>query len=364
MSYDNKPDPATGQKLTRRGSIYGGDGDKDDMSFNKHIQRNIASESKPGLEPVPQSRSTKQKINQDRCVVEYPYCDDLTQGLFCVFDGHGRHGEKVAEFCKKNVPVQLAAHPSFESDPVKALKETFISVNNQLPGHKDAPPTSRGLGWDASVSGTTAVAVLQRGNHLWVANAGDSRAVLARRKASNKKGEQWTLTNFDLSEDQKPDTPAEKARIVAAGGVVTPGLPDGSPSRVWHNLRGLAMSRSIGDLNAEQVGVIPEPEVKQFDVLDQSEKGGDEYMILASDGVWEFLSSQDAINIVKPKLDADDIGKAVATLVQDSSDQWKREEGDYRDDITVVIVKLPYQFQEQEEEEEVVEVKEDGDELK
>ena len=61
-------------------------------------------------------------------------------------------------------------------------------------------------------------------------------------------------------------TPAEMKRILSMGGHVTPAGANGSPSRVWHNLRGLAMARSIGDHAAATVGVIAEPEISEYDV--------------------------------------------------------------------------------------------------
>ena len=91
---------------------------------------------------------------------------------------------------------------------------------------------------------------------MWVANAGDSRAIIARR------GPNGTLITHDLTQDQKPDTPLEKVRIEKMGGRVSPAAADGTPARVWHNFRGLAMARSIGDHNAKAVGVIAEPEVR------------------------------------------------------------------------------------------------------
>jgi serine/threonine protein phosphatase PrpC len=75
-------------------------------------------------------------------------------------------------------------------------------------------------------------------------------------------------------------------RILRMGGHVTPQGRDGSPSRVWHNLRGLAMARSIGDHNAATVGVIAEPEISEYVIHND-----DVCMIVASDGVWELLSS-------------------------------------------------------------------------
>ena len=62
------------------------------------------------------------------------------------------------------------------------------------------------------------------------------------------------------------------------------------PARVWikdHDSPGLAMSRSLGDYVAQSVGVIPEPEIILYDI-----KIDDRVIIIASDGVWEFMSNE------------------------------------------------------------------------
>ena len=61
-------------------------------------------------------------------------------------------------------------------------------------------------------------------------------------------GDKLKLKAIDLTIDHKPDSPAEMKRILQMGGHVTPAGANGSPSRVWHNLRGLAMSRSRQNL--------------------------------------------------------------------------------------------------------------------
>jgi len=70
------------------------------------------------------------------------------------------------------------------------------------------------------------------------------------------------------------------------------------PSRVWlknEDVPGLAMSRSLGDYVAHSVGVIPDPELL-YDELN----GDDQFLVIASDGVWEFLSNEDVANITRP----------------------------------------------------------------
>ena len=136
----------------------------------------------------------------------------------------------------------------YVSDPGKALKAAYIDTDTTLRNNVDA-----------SVSGTTAVTVLIKGNHLWLANSGDSRAVLVRKILDNP----GSLKAIDLTIDHKPDSPDEMRRILQMGGHVTPGGANGSPSCVWHNRRGLAMARSIGDHAAATIGVIAEPDITE-----------------------------------------------------------------------------------------------------
>ena len=204
------------------------------------------------------------------------------------------------------------------------MKEAYVDVDTTLADNVDA-----------QVSGTTAVTVFMRKNHMWLANSGDSRAIIVR-KRKNQPG----FKSIDLTEDQKPDTPAETKRILSMGGHVTPAGANGSPSRVWHNLRGLAMARSIGDHAAATVGVIAEPEITEYDVHED-----DFCIVIASDGVWELLTSDQVADIVFQVAEKDptDVAKMVEAIVEQSSYMWKVEEGDYRDDITVVLNLFPWQ---------------------
>lgn len=229
------------------------------------------------------------KINQDRGVCVYPFVGHKRMALFCVFDGHGEQGDKVSEFCMYELPRTLEAHPSLlegEGDVTKAFKETFLGVDEKL---------RRNANIDPFYSGTTAVVCLVKESRLWVANAGDSRCTLA---TIDPKGS-GRLVAQDLSIDQNPDSPTEMARIMGSGGYVSPPPEPGLSARVWLDADftqvGLAMARSIGDHAVKGVGVIAEPEVMTHELR---EGGRDQFLLLASDGVWEFISSQEAVDIV------------------------------------------------------------------
>ena len=234
----------------------------------------VCTYSNHGIKPGMYGKASA-KINQDRGFITYPLAGDRQMALFCVYDGHGSNGEQVSEFLMLKVPDLLEEDPQklhAPDGPSEALVYAFENADRQL---RDSSIAS-------SVSGSTGVAVLMHGSKLWSANVGDSRAVVGRRKGG-------ALAARDLTIDQKPDAPAERKRIEAAGGYVSPESAQYGPARVW--LRpgegpGLAMSRSLGDHMCSHVGVIATPEVACHEL-----SADDEVLILASDGVWEFISS-------------------------------------------------------------------------
>jgi serine/threonine protein phosphatase PrpC len=105
------------------------------------------------------------------------------------------------------------------------------------------------------------------------------------------KDKQWKYKQ--LTRDHKPDLPEERERILENKGRVEPYIMDDGeecgPHRVWlaeENVPGLAMSRSIGDLVAASVGVTWQPEISNYQVGEF-----DKFLIVASDGVWEFMDN-------------------------------------------------------------------------
>ncbi|KAL1514535.1 hypothetical protein AB1Y20_003632 [Prymnesium parvum] len=303
----------------RRLSVYNGSPDSPHPSLQSEQMSTIGSLTIAGLEPTPSGSSAK--INQDRGLAVWPFRGDVNEGLFGVYDGHAKLGHEVSQYVMETLPGIVKAWMLQTDNPRQVLREAYLEVDKALANHMDA-----------SVSGTTAVTCYLRRNHIWVANAGDSRAMVCR---SSKDG----CLGIALSVDHKPDTPNELKRILAMGGYVTPAGSNGSPARVWHNLRGLAMARSIGDHAAATVGVIPDPEITEYDVHDD-----DVCMVIASDGVWEFLSNEEVANLVyRTCVISKDPQRIVETIVDEASHRWKVEEGDYRDDITVVVLMFPWQ---------------------
>jgi serine/threonine protein phosphatase PrpC len=148
-----------------------------------------------------------------------------------------------------------------------------------------------------------------------------------------------------LSIDHNPNAPGERERIVKAGGFVSDPPEEGLSARVWLDRKctqvGLAMGRSIGDNAVKRIGVIAEPEVRTHEVSDR-----DDFLIMATDGVWEFIPNEEAIELVGQFFDsgAENAAKdACKSLIDLAVKRWRDIEGDYRDDITAIVMKLATQ---------------------
>ncbi|KAE8817459.1 putative protein phosphatase 2C 65 [Hordeum vulgare] len=279
--------------------------------------------------------------SQDAHLVATRFAADPDLHLFAVFDGHGACGAACSGFARDALPrlLLLAAEDDgaggslLATDPAGAFRAAMIGVNEEM--HAAAAV-------DDSMSGTTAVAALVAGATLHVANVGDSRAVAGVWRDGRVAAE-------DLSWDQTPFRADERARVKACGarvmsveqveGVRDPDAEgwladEGDPPRVWARdglYPGTAFTRSLGDLAAEGVGVIADPEVKTVEITPAHL-----FFVVASDGVFEFLSSQEVVDMVAMHQDPRD---ACAAIAAESYKLWLEHEN-RTDDITIIIVHI------------------------
>ncbi|WCJ42729.1 Protein phosphatase 2C family protein [Euphorbia peplus] len=255
--------------------------------------------------------------------------------FFGVYDGHG--GFQVADYCSKRIHLALAEEieglrdgssgNSWQDQWRNAFLNCFRKVDSETGGSNSdnsevAPETA----------GSTAVVSVVCPTHVIVANCGDSRAVLCRGKVA-----------MPLSVDHKPDREDEYARIEAAGGKII----SWNGSRVFGVL---AMSRSIGDRYLKP-WIIPDPEVMFVPRVKE-----DECLILASDGLWDVMTDQEACDIARRRIllwhkknadassvenndgDVDPAAQAAAEYLS----KLARHKGS-KDNITVVVVDLKAQ---------------------
>lgn len=191
---------------------------------------------------------------------------DLKPGVhfFAVFDGHG--GIDTALAASQQLSEHLKRSRHFQQDRFEeALKEAFVSFDAET----CALQTQSG-----HHSGSTAVAALVTRTTVYCANVGDSRAVLCRGSKA-----------IDLSQDHKPSLKREYERVVNAGGQIINGRVRGM----------LAMTRALGDVGFKRPDVPPENQVVSAvpDVTTTALSDEDVAVVLACDGIWDCITSQE-----------------------------------------------------------------------
>jgi hypothetical protein len=164
-----------------------------------------------GAEPLPGTSLPVGKTNQDCSCAVSPVGGQDDVALFCVFDGHGRHGHIVSKEALVSMHFEVERSAKLSSDPAAALTSAFEVVQ----AHLLSLATQAEPAVPARVSGACALVAYLVGELLTVAGAGDCRAVIA----SEADG---TVCSTDLSTDHKLDLPAELVRIQAAGAYVEP----------------------------------------------------------------------------------------------------------------------------------------------
>ncbi|XP_006648509.3 probable protein phosphatase 2C member 13, mitochondrial [Oryza brachyantha] len=206
----------------------------------------------------------KRSTMEDFYDVKLTEIDGQAVSLFGVFDGHG--GSRAAEYLKENLFENLLKHPEFLTDTKLAISQTYQKTDTDF-----LESESNALRDDGSTA-STAVLV---GDHLYVANVGDSRAVIS------KAGKAMAL-----SEDHKPNRSDERKRIENAGGVVI-------WAGTWRVGGVLAMSRAFGNRLLKPF-VVAEPEIQEEHV-----NGELECLVLASDGLWDVVENEEAVSLAK-----------------------------------------------------------------
>ena len=280
------------------------------------------------------------KTNQDMPVTLININGIKGFNIFGVLDGHGVNGHYVSKFASDYLVHEIINNT--EISKIKQLDKIYqlLKKSNYELLINIFLKTDLILGkqnFDVNFSGTTCVLVIQIGNHLICTNVGDSRAILIYDKYNDDNLKKAEI--FELSHDCKPDLPNEKERILKLGGTVDQMLDingmRGGPQRVWaknKNFPGLAMSRSLGDYQGKKCGIIPIPEIIEYK-LDENSK----YCVICSDGVWEFLSNKNVMEIGNEYYLKKDIIGFTHKLIQVSENLWEKKDV-IVDDITAVII--------------------------
>ncbi|CAN0927892.1 Probable protein phosphatase 2C 65 [Linum grandiflorum] len=297
----------------------------------------------------------KKGVNQDAMTVWEEFAGDKSMTFCGVFDGHGPYGHKVARHVRDNLPSKISTVIKSErltsnldscdvshcnddggggSDHESDAKRSVLLNSWEKCLMKCFKEMDQELSLDASIdsycSGATAVSVIKKGRHLLVSNLGDSRAVLCR------KGNKNQLIPIQLTVDLKPNVQSEAERIKKNNGRVFAMEEEPEIFRIWmpdEDCPGLAMARAFGDFCLKDYGLISTPQVSYRRLT-----SNDEFVVLATDGIWDVLTNDEVINIVAS---ARQRSMAAKLLIKYAVRLWRtRHPGCRIDDCAVVCLFL------------------------
>ncbi|GER55143.1 protein phosphatase 2C family protein [Striga asiatica] len=196
--------------------------------------------------------------------------------FYGVFDGHG--GPEAASFVRRNAikfffedvnfPNTCEINDAFLMEVENCLRKGYLLADMALADDSTV----------SSSSGTTALTTLVIGRLLMVANVGDCRAVLCRKGHA-----------INMSQDHRPNHLAERQRVEELGGFIDDGYLNGV----------LSVTRALGDWDMKlprgsASPLIAEPEFRQVTLTED-----DEFLIIGCDGIWDVMSSQQAVSLVR-----------------------------------------------------------------
>lgn len=233
--------------------------------------------------------------------------------FFAVYDGH--NGATVAEYAQKYLHHRIFTNRAFQKDTKNAIFEAFYHLHLELDNlGEDA--LGNPIAWR---QGSTAATALIKDGRLSLAWAGDSRCVLARSG----------LEPIETA-DHKILVRAELDRIIKARGLVQDGIWVCDQERTY----GIAMTRALGDKVLNNYGIIPLPQIIECELHKNNE-----FLILASDGIWDVISSEEAIEIVKDQLIGQSVDNSRCSAAAGALMQEAIKRGS-RDNLTAVVVAL------------------------
>ncbi|XP_043720779.1 probable protein phosphatase 2C 74 [Telopea speciosissima] len=243
------------------------------------------------------SRRGRRPVMEDGFSVITDILGDPKQVFFGVFDGHGGRAavDYATENLGKNIVAAIGEVGKAEDQIEKAIRKGYLTTDNDF--------LSKG-----QCSGACVATVLLKDRELYVANAGDCRVVLSRKGVGEA-----------LTSDHRLNREDERSRIENLGGYVS------CRNGVWRAQDTLAISRSIGDQSLKE-WIISEPEIKKLHLTSDCE-----FLIVASDGLWDKVNNQEAVDVVlKHKITLESCKK----LVDISSRRGNK------DDATVMVINL------------------------
>lgn len=310
------------------------------------------------------------KACQDAC-----FClNDGVAVLIGVLDGHGPEGRELVLFCKKRIGLFFTSgKEKCSSEPLRFLEELTKLLDSEVKSHNAE--------FNSEVSGCTVTLLLLIRRTVYTACIGDLKAVVGTWEKGgvqvveprahplgyqdyvdfSRSTRAITLAKsiypLKISQDKRPEDMTEVVRIVRAGGRVhRPAGKSTGPLLVWRGEMdhpGLTVSRSIGDTDCADLGIISEAEITEYQIRPE-----DQFIVVGSSGLWEVMEDVEVVKFVEKYRET--CTKGIETwqtgtpvpassvsiahlLCEEARMRWVRileKERNFMEDITVIVTEF------------------------
>ena len=283
-------------------------------------------------------KNGKISINQDNYLImdNLWNCENIK--IFGVFDGHGNYGELLTQEIKDMFKYYFSKNDNLDEKNVdnvyryisnnnfQIIYEIFQNINDKI--------NKKYISNDFCIQCGTTTSILflfykkNIINKIISINLGDTKSILINDNNIIKQ----------LNICHTPNITEERIRIENNGGEVGRlEWTNGGPLRIWFKGKknyALSITRSLGDFDAENLGVISKPDISQYDIDEEKIK----IIVIATEGLWAFLKNEKVMDIVLSYYVNNDVKGATKKLTEIATKLWEFRNPNEINDITIIVL--------------------------
>jgi len=258
----------------------------------------------PGISPL----NNTQKLNQENYIVQKEFLKLKNHFLLGLSSGHGTLGHLISKYICNTLPNKI------NNLTEENIKQSFL-VTNELLLKKSKI--------DCTISGASLSTIIITPEKIISANVGDCKCVLAI-------FENGQYSAVDLTKNHNINDINEMKRIINNGGEIK----NGDKIFIKNcDIPGISITRSFGVKLGLGIGILDYPYIQSHYF-----KGNEKFILLASDGIWKFIDSEESVKIIKNFYENGmDANGALNALVKEAILRWKNEKN-YVEDITCILL--------------------------
>ncbi|EAS06125.2 protein phosphatase 2c (macronuclear) [Tetrahymena thermophila SB210] len=256
---------------------------------------------------------------------DYIYYRDRLTSIFGVFDGHGPFGYQISNIAYKLLLTKFLNSLNSFVNPELALRQIYRNLSKDI----NKIIQQEGIVANQFISGISCTFIVKRKNNLLISHVGDTKAFVFKKNVNlNKKDK---ILAVQLTEDHTPNNIQERNRIYREHGEVKRSQDFSEKIFVrGRDYPAIHITRSIGDLIAQQIGVISEPYIRHYDI-----DINDSYLLIGTQSLFDLINTEEIWQVISP-FEGNNVLEA-SKYLQSRVKQLKKQHPQMSEDITFVL---------------------------